>query len=346
MLITVRGRVEMDPMRVPGASTIAAGRDDAFEQVLQQAVDAEQPQRVDERHPTGERVDDVDEAAADAGELASEPAPAAADDELPLTDGPTDAAPHELPAAAHAVANAATAADDTRRGEPVRQETAGKGADSPRPSSRDAEPLLAAVVQRNAGAPAPFAVAERGPAVAGVGATRAAEPATRGVDAPFARAQGALRGPAVAASYRTSSAASAELIEQARDSVFKQILVQLTGDGGEMRLRLQPPDLGELDLQLVVENGNRLSLTIAAERTDLADLLQRHLDELKHTLQQAGLDVASASVQTRSEFARSQQQRDAHRDDGATGTTANPIDQRDESPRRGLVSATGLDFWA
>src|SRR5690606_25045264 len=89
-----------------------------------------------------------------------------------------------------------------------------------------------------------------------------------------------LRTAATAASYRTTAPAGAELLEHARDSVFKQILLQLQPDGGERRLRLEPPDLGELDLRLLVENGNRLSLAIAAERADLAQLLQKHLAEL------------------------------------------------------------------
>jgi flagellar hook-length control protein FliK len=134
------------------------------------------------------------------------------------------------------------------------------------------------------------------------------------------------------------------MLEQARDSVFKQILMKLNGDGGEMRLRLEPPDLGELDLRLVVEHGNKLSLTIGAERPDLAQLLQRHLDELKQTLQAAGLEVTSAQVETR-EHGGSRE----WRDQPASGGQRSHDDQAESAPqmlrRAGYVTAEGLDFW-
>ena len=113
-----------------------------------------------------------------------------------------------------------------------------------------------------------------------------------------------------------------------------------------VRVRLQPPEFGELDVRLVVENGNQLNLTIAAERADMTQLLQRHLDELKHSLQAAGLDVAGASVHTRGEGSR-----DGARDQrGQGGVFAGDTDEQaaaTTTPRLGgYVSAEGLDFWA
>lgn len=344
MLITVRGRVESDPMRVPVAASMAAGRDDSFEQVLQETVAADDPPRIDERNPADDRVDDVaDTDSEDAAPEAAQPGPEP-DAALPDAAGyPTDPEPAST---GDPTAQAAEATEAIRRGEPVRQETAGKGADSPRTSSRQAEPLLAAVVQHTAGTAAPFVVAGAGPKVDAIAPARAVDaPARAGATAPTTTSA-PLRAPAVAAPYRTGGAASVQLLEQARDSVFKQILMKLDGDGGEMRMRLEPPELGELDLRLVVEGGNRLNLTIAAERQDIAQLLQRHLDELKQTLQQAGLEVTGASVQTRSEFAREQGRRDLARDDAGL-----PGDDHEPAPiggpqRGGYVSATGLDFWA
>lgn len=341
MLFTFRGRVESDPMRVPLAASMATGRDERFEQVLEQVVAA------DETRP-------VDDAAARARDDADAPAAAHGADDVRADEPAAAAEPAQQPAAgdepaAPLVAGASAAdarPDDTRRGEPVRQETAGKGADSPRTSKPTAEPLLAAVVQQQAG-PGPAASAGTGDrAVAAVGAARAATAPARGADPGTLRPSAPLPAAATAGPYRTGGAASAQLLEQARDSVFKQILLRLQQDGGELRLRLEPPDLGELDLRLVVEGGNKLSLAIAAERPELAALLQRHLDELKQTLQQAGLEVTGASVQTRSEFAREQRARDqGAADDGrapaAAEAAAEPTDRRP----RGYVSATGLDFW-
>ncbi|MBX3463716.1 MAG: flagellar hook-length control protein FliK, partial [Planctomycetes bacterium] len=154
------------------------------------------------------------------------------------------------------------------------------------------------------------------------------------------------RAAAVAPGYRTTDAAAAERLEQARDSVFKQILVQLTADGGEMRVRLQPPELGELDLRLVVEDGNRLTLTIAAERADLTQLLQKHLDQLKQTLQASGLQVADAQVHQRGAGGAGEQAGFGPRQ-RRHAANAEPIAPAPfAAPGRGWISAAGLDFWA
>lgn len=335
MLTTLRGRVESDPMGVPAPATMAAGRDESFAAVLQQteadapAAEAEPEPAVAPQEPAAASPEP---GPADARELPPEPA---AD---PAQAAAETAAPRE---AARQVVAGADATETIRRGEPARQETAGKGTDSPRAFSPSAEPLLAAIVAHGA-RQAPAAAGPANPGVPGVNATTAAgEAQGRGAAASWQTAGTQARAAAVAAGYRTDPAASARLLEHARDSVFKQILMQLHEGGGEMRVRLEPPELGELDLRLVVEGGNRLSLSIAAERQELAQLLQRHLDGLKQTLQAAGLEVTDAEVHTRDGG-----RRDRGRDgwDGAAG------ERRDETapllPRLGgYVGAEGLDFW-
>lgn len=346
MLTNLRGHVEMDPMRIPLAASMSAGRDDSFEQVLQQTVAADEAATAaaepDDREPiaSSDETPPADEPVRDeAAELPPEPRTDASE--------PSQADPL---ATSHAHLGESAADEPIRRGEPERQETAGKGTDSPRtsPAPRSSEPLLVAFVQHQAQTPNVPLPVETSRGVGAVDGVRAAGSAqARGVETLQERASAALRAPATTASYRTSSTASAELLEQARDSVFKQILMQLTGDGGEMRLRLQPPELGELDLRLVVENGNQLNLTIAAERGDMTELLERHLDELKQTLQQAGLEVTGASVQTRSEFAREQRARDEARGDGQRAAADLAPKAPTDLPRSGgYVTATGLDFWA
>jgi flagellar hook-length control protein FliK len=360
MLTTVQGRIEADPMAFPRAAH-PADRGDAFAIVLDAALgEAEAPARVDARHVEDRRVDDVDgEAPADADELASAAEPTA----RPADRDATDADLATLPTDGGLVADDA-AADHGGLGRHVAdQSLADRGGSKPRdaadgePPARSqakpsVEPLLAAV--RNGGpsgaaAPLPaIAPAAAGPAVAAVGAARAVDAALPGAALPPTRPSSPLAQPAVAGSYRTNNAASAELLAQARDSVFQQILVKLGADGGgEMRLVLQPPDLGQLDLRLVMDQGNRLNLTIAAERDDMAQLLQRHLDELKQTLQQAGLDVAGAEVQTRSEYERQRREQDDAPQGAAAAEPAPTSLSAAKSTRpRGFLRAEGLDFWA
>lgn len=340
MLTTLRGTVELDPMRVPAAASMNTGLDNSFEDVLQQAV---------------EDAPESDEAA----ETAAAPAEEAPAEETPVEDQaaeeqaaretPAEATP-ELDQAGTAATQQAAAGPDvtetTRRGEPVRQETAGKGADSPRTSpARGNESLIAAFVVHGAAAgnQAPVGTAVANGGVGAVGAAKAtAEGPARGIDGAWQRANTPVAAAAVAAGYRTSSVVSAQLLEQARDSVFKQILMKLAPDGGEMHLRLDPPELGEVDLHMVVEQGNKLSLTIATERQDLTQLLQRHLDELKQSLQAAGLEVTDAQVRTRDGGSRGRP------NDGGSAQQhgGDGRDERHPPTRRGgYVTAEGLDFW-
>ncbi len=340
MLTTLHGTVELDPMRVPAPAAMTTGRDTSFENALQEAVDAK-PQ----------------------AEVAPEPAPAPAEDvpadEPVIEDDAAEeqAARYEQPAPtpehdttqnplAQTAANPAEATEIIRRGESVRQETAGQGADSPRTSARTAEPLLAAFVMHGATPPSNGPVVLAGQTgVQGVtGAKATGDGPTRGIDAAWQRANTPSRAAAVAAGYRSgTTVAQAQQLEDARDSVFKQILMKLTPGGGEMHMRLDPPELGELDLHMVVENGNRLSLTIAAERQDMTQLLQRHLDELKQTLQAAGLEVADAQVHQRDPGSRGQRQGAERQSQG--GDAERAAAQQHLPRRGGYVTAEGLDFW-
>ncbi|MCC7396799.1 MAG: flagellar hook-length control protein FliK [Planctomycetes bacterium] len=329
-------------MRIPTGTASAAPS--PFEQVLQQST------RVDDRamatpKPTREAQAESEAPAEPAPrqpererEPAADPVAEAIEQQSnePVTHGPVETARPDV-------------TESTSRGETVRQETAGKGADSPRTSARDVEPLLAAVVQR-AATPAAVSPVVGGPAIGAVEGARAATTGnapTRGVDGTAPKTSTALPTPATTGSYKTNSAASAQLLEQSRDSVFKQILMRLDGTGGEMRMRLEPPELGELNLRLVMDHGNKLTLTIAAERQDIAQLLQQHLAALEQTLKSAGLDVAGAEVQTQSEFDRQSREHDAQQAATFAGGGADePAAPQPTFRPRGFVAAEGLDFWA
>lgn len=340
MLTMVHGRVEADPMRIPTGTASAAAS--PFEQVLQQST------RVDDRamatpKPTREAPAESERPAEPAPrdperEPAADPIAEAVEDQItePVTPGQVETAKPDV-------------TESTSRGEPVRQETAGKGADSPRTSARDNEPLLAAVVQR-AATPAAISPVVGGPAIGAVEGARAATTGnapTRGVDGGAPKTGTALPTPAATGSYKTTSTASAQLLEQSRDSVFKQILMRLDGTGGEMRLRLEPPELGELHLRLVMDHGNKMTLAIAAERQDIAQLLQQHLAALEQTLKSAGIEVAGAEVQTQSEFDRQSREHDAQQAATFAGGSADePAAPQPTFRPRGFVAAEGLDFWA
>jgi len=81
------------------------------------------------------------------------------------------------------------------------------------------------------------------------------------------------------------------VLKQAAD----RIVTQVRQDSREARLQLDPPELGKLDIQLVVE-GERMHAHIVAESADVGALIQTHLPELKHALQSRQLALESVRV--------------------------------------------------
>jgi hypothetical protein len=77
--------------------------------------------------------------------------------------------------------------------------------------------------------------------------------------------------------------------------VMLQISRGLDQDRTEIRIRLDPPELGEVDIQLDFRDL-RLTASISAERPDTLDLLQRDSRTLARALREAGLELADADL--------------------------------------------------
>jgi flagellar hook-length control protein FliK len=77
--------------------------------------------------------------------------------------------------------------------------------------------------------------------------------------------------------------------------VALQITKALDQDRTEIRIRLDPPELGEVDIQLEFRDL-RLSASVSAERSDTLELLQRDSRSLARALREAGLELADADL--------------------------------------------------
>lgn len=324
-------------MGIPIAASMRKGEDNTFDRLLQDSVaneetpvDAEPQARTEQSEIESELGNDNDT-----------PAPRETDD-VGDDEQARDVAADETEDSVVDLDDDVT--ESIQRGEPEQQaKTAGKGTDSPRTSNPSSEPLLAAALNnQNAG--------QNNNQVAlqaqqqNANQTRTVEPTMRGSVNGTTTNKTAPKAANVQGAYSARSAAQAQLLEQARDSVFKQIMMKMNKEGGEVRMRLEPPELGQLDLRMTVESGNKLSLALSADRSDINQLLHRHLEELKQMLQANGLEVADAEVQTRSEFESQQAQSDAHNGDVAPGESA---DDAEIAPQpRGFITAEGLDFLA
>ena len=333
------GRIEMDPTKVPVAASMQPEGPERFEQLLQGSVrdEANKAQlRSSEESAADEAALETQDDRAEA--LTTDESGDERDqDSLDTADDGDVARPTQ---------GRTDVTEDLRRERPEQETLTSKPSEASRAPKATNEPLLTAAFHTARGTSQTLDGAAPTSAQTTPNTPRSGEQVIRGAADAQLASNGAPKTQRAQPGYATRNAKSMQLLEQARDSVFKQILMKLTDGGGEMRMRLSPPDLGQLDLRMTVEGGNKLTLMIAAERNDMAQLLQRHLDELKGTLQENGLEVTGAEVQTREDFER--QQSAADNDDASATPSPNDIaeDVVSAPQQRGYITADGLDFWA
>src|SRR5262249_32608668 len=77
------------------------------------------------------------------------------------------------------------------------------------------------------------------------------------------------------------------------------IAIVTRAEGGERKfeIRLDPPDLGRIDVQLNVDSSGRATSHLVVDRAATLDLLQRDAPALERALQSAGLTTDSGSLQ-------------------------------------------------
>ena len=331
------GRVELDPMRVPAPASAASDAHESFEQALEGARAG-----LDDAPPSDD--------APPAGDVAA-PAPAPVAETQPQDDAPPAPA-EDAPTARPIVANPRPELETGARG---RDRAAGKEPGAAVATLAAGEP---------AGARMAGAAASPAPAPVAHGATAGAHPAaaialvaavpTAAAPPTAAAATGAAAGEPVAAdrarvaapmpAARAFAAERVRLAEQARDSMFKQIAMRLADGRGEMHVLLDPPELGELDLRLLVDEHGTLRLSIWAERAETSLALEKHLHELRQSLAHSGLAIAHAEV-------RSDRDRRAHERHGAFGEApaggTPPAGEHETHPlpRTGWWTAEGLELW-
>jgi flagellar hook-length control protein FliK len=77
------------------------------------------------------------------------------------------------------------------------------------------------------------------------------------------------------------------------------IAIVTRAEGGERKfeIRLDPPDLGRIEVQLNVDSSGRATSHLVVDRADTLDLLRRDAPVLERALQSAGLTTDSGSLQ-------------------------------------------------
>jgi flagellar hook-length control protein FliK len=147
----------------------------------------------------------------------------------------------------------------------------------------------------------------------------------------------AARLSAVAPGAAPSSTSSSENAAANRASIVKAISGQLLPSGGTMQIRLDPPELGVLQVTVTVKEGV-ISASFETSNDDATKMLSHSLGQLKQALEAQGISVDTLHVQRapRSEDAggKSTQQEGNGRQDPADQRNSQRDEQRQEILRR------------
>ncbi len=110
-------------------------------------------------------------------------------------------------------------------------------------------------------------------------------------------------------------------------------------NGGEMRLRLNPPELGHLDIKVSVKDEQTF-VSIAANNSITREVLEQHIGRLRTLLDAAGLDLMGAEVSS---------ERHPERRPDETPEWVTPLprrDARDDAPvERSAQPSRGVDLF-
>ncbi|MGE3164253.1 MAG: flagellar hook-length control protein FliK [Planctomycetota bacterium] len=106
--------------------------------------------------------------------------------------------------------------------------------------------------------------------------------------------------------------------------------------GGEVRLRLDPPELGRVDLDVKLRGG-RVDIAFRVDDELVRSVILRDIDELHRTLAGYGLEADGCTVELREPNVGDQGERDRRGTDvGAAGATASPEGEADAAAVRVL----------
>jgi flagellar hook-length control protein FliK len=159
-----------------------------------------------------------------------------------------------------------------------------------------------------------------------------------------------LPGGATAAAAADPAALVADTVSS--DDILRQVTVRLSrlqpGDG-QVRLQLQPAELGRVDVQLTMES-HEMTARFIVQHPEVRELLHRHLDQLRDSLAVNGVEVKQVAVEVapahRGEGANlnaaHQDGRDAFGSPGHSGGRQDDGGTRGDHPRTVVADAENI----
>ena len=132
-----------------------------------------------------------------------------------------------------------------------------------------------------------------------------------------------------------------------------EVVRQFSQGASRFQIRLDPPELGRIDVRMQVDSDGNVHARMTVERAETLDLMQRDQRSLERALAQAGLDSGKTSLEfslRQNPFARDGQgqQQDGHnpflRDSNPGADEATEI-ATTTAQYRGLASASGVNLF-
>jgi flagellar hook-length control protein FliK len=161
------------------------------------------------------------------------------------------------------------------------------------------------------------------------------------------RIDAAAARPVIQAGYQTSQ-------QQLNLPQLAFELVRQVNDGNtRFQMRLDPPELGKIDVRLDIDASGQVNAKLIVERAETLDLMQRDQRGLEKALQQAGLDSAKTNLEfslKQSPFSGGQQGQDGNGRQPLFGADVT-ADAEDVPPPtinlyRGSLTASGVNIIA
>lgn len=121
-------------------------------------------------------------------------------------------------------------------------------------------------------------------------------------------------------------------VEQNVDRIVTGIKSDLTPNGGTMKIRLDPPNLGQLNIDVTLDEGV-LTASFQTTNDEATRLLSHSMQQLKQTLESAGVSVDKIQVRQTSSSEQSSNSRSGDQDQQQQ-QNAHDHPQRQEQQRR------------
>ncbi|TWA64353.1 flagellar hook-length control protein FliK [Azospirillum brasilense] len=246
--------------------------------------------------PHAEAKDAAKDKPATADSLPSGPLPVADrpnDDSAPLPQSPNDLAAAKAKGATRTGADGDAGANAGNRGNPDPNGNAASLAQPPAPQAPLADPAKPAGQSAFLNAAAAAAADTPPP-------TDGAPHATTPTHAVFAGIEGAHTASGVETGLTTTqlrpSRGSAGLPMGVQEQVAVHISKNVSDGNDQFTINLRPAELGRIDIKLDIGQDGRVTASVAVEKAQTLELLQRDSRNLERALQDAGLKADSNSL--------------------------------------------------